>query len=238
MAWKPTIVALAAKKFNEIKVPANVSEAVEEGQPMVVVSKLIGVQTLLLAIELELAKAAAMINIDARLNIQPHQLPLIAQELYEQFKTESIEDFMLCFKRGSMGLYDDKLLRLDGSMVFGWMRKYLEEKYTVVDSKVSSTKKEENENKVDYAAYAKRMSELQARQEEAKKDILKKERERQIKDMEYEEMRKSYTQTPDEHYHKQQLHIEWIKASFDPITREKLPGYMDEEEWIQLNKTI
>ena len=35
-----------------------------------------------------------------------------------------------------------------------------------------------------------------------------------------------------------QLHFEWIKANFHPLTREKLPGYIDEEEWIKQNKTL
>ena len=29
------------------------------------------------------------------------------------------------------------------------------------------------------------------------------------------------------------LHIEWLRANFHPVTREKLPGYLSEDEWLR-----
>lgn len=224
---------MISKKFAEIKVPATIKEAVEVGHPMVLVEKIAGKETLLLAIEIELAKAAAMLNIDARLNLQNNQVPIIAQELYETFKTESIEDFMLCFKRGVMGLYDNMLLRLDGAVVTSWMRKYLEEKYSVVEAKVLERKTEEKENKVDYAAYTKRMAELQERQGKIKDELLQKEKDRQLKDLKYEERRKGYTPPLVDAVRKRELHFQWIKENIDPITMKHKEGYLSEEEWLK-----
>lgn len=36
-----------------------------------------------------------------------------------------------------------------------------------------------------------------------------------------------------EEVHKRRLHLEYIRANYHPITQEKLPGWMEEEEWIK-----
>lgn len=47
----------------------------------------------------------------------------------DRFPYETIEDFVLMFKNGKAGKYDEKLYnRLDGMIIINWMYKYLEEK--------------------------------------------------------------------------------------------------------------
>lgn len=234
-AWIPTVSKLIKGEYNKLQAPTTIKEAVEKGHPLVMVEKIAGRESILLALEIELAKAASMLNIDARLNLQNHQVPMVASELYETFKTESLEDFMLCFQRGSNGLYDDKLLRLDGAIVTAWMRKYLEEKYAVVESKVIERKTEEKENKVDYAAYAKRIKEKQEKESVLKSEALEKERNKQLQDLNYVENRKGYQPPSEAEIIKRELHLQWIKENIDPVTRKPKDNFMEEKEWLKIN---
>lgn len=47
---------------------------------------------------------------------------------------------------------------------------------------------------------------------------------------------KDYLPTPEQDIEARRLHFEWIKSNFHPITREKLEGYMDEDEWIKMKQ--
>lgn len=130
---------LAAKDFEGVKksMPTTVAAAVEQGLPMVVLAREVDVRAY---IEFELVHLAMAVNIDARLNIQAHQLPIVAEMLAEEFKTESIEDISVCFRRGSSGRYGE-VYRIDALVITKWMRKYLDEKYQEVEAQQARAKK-------------------------------------------------------------------------------------------------
>ncbi len=111
-------------------------EAATKGTPICDLMRVTGERPIQAFVAFELAMLATMVNVDERLNIQEHQLPILAQELVRMFPTESLADFHVCFRRGSMGLYDEKLLRIDGAVITQWMKKYLEEKYQVIENKL------------------------------------------------------------------------------------------------------
>lgn len=120
--------------------PIAISKAVEVGVPMSLV-KQAAERELIAFIEFELIKLSTMVNIDARLNLQSHQVPLVAQSLYEDFKYESMEDIAICLRRGAMGRYDEKgIFRIDGAVISQWMSRYLEEKYQVVEDNLAKEK--------------------------------------------------------------------------------------------------
>jgi hypothetical protein len=123
--------------------PTTIQKAVIEGVPMSVVVKaaegIMPAENIIGYIEHELIILSAMVNIDQRLNIQPHQLQVIAQELYNEFKAESMEDISVCFRRGATGKYGE-IYRLDGAVISGWMRAYMEEKYQVIEANLMAEK--------------------------------------------------------------------------------------------------
>lgn len=120
--------------------PVSLKDAVKAGVPMMLINKT-AEKELIGFIEFELIKLSTMVNIDSRLNLQRHQIPLIATELYESFKYESMEDISLCLRRGAMGRYSPEgIFRLDGAVISGWMSKYLEEKYQVVEDTTKEMK--------------------------------------------------------------------------------------------------
>lgn len=136
---------LKQKNFEVLSnsMPIAVAKAVETGVPMTILERA-AKKEMIAFIEFELIKLSTMVNVDARLNLQRHQVPLIAESLYEDFKNESMEDIAVCLKRGAMGKYADGkgIFRIDGAVISQWMGRYLEEKYQIVETNLSKEKED------------------------------------------------------------------------------------------------
>jgi polyhydroxyalkanoate synthesis regulator phasin len=108
----------------------------------------------------ELNNLHKSLNIAENLNMQPWQIPQLAEQLLLMFPVETLEDFVLCFRRGSLGFYG-KIFRLDAAVINEWMQKYLEEKYTYVEAKVQEQQDQTlKDNEVNYEAFKKRVGEV------------------------------------------------------------------------------
>lgn len=88
-----------------------------------------GEATIKRMVEFELINLAALMSVGGNLN--KAQVPFIAEQLIELYPNESIADFKLCFRKGSIGEYGD-IQRLDGITIGQWMKSYLEAKYDAI----------------------------------------------------------------------------------------------------------
>lgn len=167
------VANLLARRFNEIQAPTSVQDAVERGIPLVMVQKATGEESLLQAIEFEILTIAGYLNLNAALTIKPGQSQIAAQVIFENFRTESLEDIKLAFKRGASGLYGE-IFRLDGAVLVRWIQCYLEEKYQVVERIHNERKavQKADDSQVDYRAHIERIQRQKEEFEQAKKEAI------------------------------------------------------------------
>jgi len=79
-----------------------------------------------ISLDLQLMRLAASMNLTR--NITDEQVGTIVLDLIELFPYETLEDFILVFKRIRQGYYGTDYNRLDGATIRGCMQKHLEEK--------------------------------------------------------------------------------------------------------------
>lgn len=129
--------------------------------PITMLSRIEGNQEKMeIFLALEISKLKESINVDARLNLQDHQIPEVAQQILELYRLETLEDFVLCFKRAAIGQYGS-IFRLDGPTIHEWIRKYLDEKYQFVEAAVKEEQiNTDKSNDVNYEEFKKRAAEF------------------------------------------------------------------------------
>lgn len=88
-------------------------------------------------IEFELIKLAERINVSG--NLTDSQVEFIASQLMGLYPNETIADFKICFEKGASGAYG-KIFKLDGVEIGNWMKSYLDEKYTVMETELMKEK--------------------------------------------------------------------------------------------------
>src|SRR5690606_3185166 len=156
-----TYNALSAGKFNWITEGiGNSVKALLDRPNIVMITKLIDPTVPEMFIAAEITKLISIVNVDQRLNIAAEQVPFIASQLMDRYKTESLEDFVLCFRRGGAGFYG-AIYRLDAAVLNEWMQKYLDEKYTYVEAQVTEIKEETaKQNEINYEAFKERVAEF------------------------------------------------------------------------------
>jgi hypothetical protein len=153
-------------KFSDIvqSVGMNAKELLDR-PPLAMLKKIEGMDLKLeMFLAAEIKKLVDMVNVNENLNIQQYQIPIIAQQFIENYPVESLEDFVLCFKRGAAGFYG-VIYRLDVATLSDWMEKYLQEKYTYVEAKVKEEQAVGIEaNSVNYEEFKKRAGEVFAKE--------------------------------------------------------------------------
>jgi hypothetical protein len=125
------------EKISE-KMPATIEKALD----FPVVKEVIhvaGEKSVLMYVEFELIKLSSRVSVGG--NLTNAQVPFIAKELIKIFLNETLADFKLCFDRGAIGQYGE-IFRLDGIVIRGWMDKYLEEKYQVIETQLLEAKED------------------------------------------------------------------------------------------------
>jgi hypothetical protein len=153
-----TVQSLASNDFEQIEksVGFSVKDLLDK-PPIAMVKKVCEPEKIELFLSIQIGKLINACNIADNLNIQRYQIPLIAGQLIELYPVESIEDFVLCFKRGQTGFYGT-IYKLDASVLCGWMKDYLDEKYQLLENQVKKEKDLKiEEQSVNYESFKKRV---------------------------------------------------------------------------------
>jgi hypothetical protein len=116
-----------------------IEKIVDKGIPICEVARFAGTRQVAIAIDIQLTRLVANLNLKWSLN--DAQIKTIVEDLIEKYPNETIEDFILVFKKARLGEFGE-LIRLDSPIIFTWMEKYLEEKYQVVEDKLMKEKDE------------------------------------------------------------------------------------------------
>lgn len=99
-----------------------------------------GFKSVAQVLDIHLTRLVAQFNLNN--NIQDHQIKTIVEDLIEKYPSESVEDFILCFKMARQNAFG-VVYHLHSAVVFEWMSKYLEQKYEAVEKKLRSEKAQE-----------------------------------------------------------------------------------------------
>lgn len=219
-------------KVSEL-MPNTIEQAVK-GTPVCVVCQAVEPKKVEAFIAYELIKLASRVNVDQRLNIQEHQVNFIAYQLMQQYKNESLADFSLCFRRGAIGMYGE-IFRLDGAVINGWMQKYMNEKYQVIERELIKEKDEYYKNIVPVNSDRDWLSEWQKAVSQSEGIRAAEQLTREEVESEGQETPKkeNYPSTSRSEIEMKKLHIQYIKANYDARTGKPLPTWISEDEWLK-----
>lgn len=186
---------LKSNRFDEIsKVIPNSTEQIMEMQIIRSMIREVGRGPIQQALEQEIIKLSSQMNITN--NITSSQVPLIAETLLDVYPTESLADFILCFKRIAIGYYGNTYHRLDSGVIVECFSRHLEEKCDYRERDNSNSKKAEQKYvDVDYKAFSNRLESERRQQKEWREVEIEKKKQAFINDIRYDEFKKERLKT-------------------------------------------
>lgn len=111
------------------------------------------------------------------------------------------------------------------------MNQYLDQKYQIIEN-MKPVEDADPIPDVDYQAFKQRRAMEVIRDKEGKEDALKAERERQLKDLQYQEERLKYKPNDDKGL-EILLRQQWTRECFDYRTGDKKDNWIPFDEWVK-----
>jgi hypothetical protein len=201
----------------------------------------------------EIARAANMLTVGG--NLRQGQSVEIARMLITDYPGESLQDFCLCLRKGIKGGYGD-IYRFDVLVISEWFRKYLEEKYDVVERKLMTEKENDYTSIPDKPVYPLSGFKLVHDQFWVFAFVKNKQARAIIWEQRFVEMARMsdrkpapltakdillegqlkrkkdpYPSSTESMKHEKDLHIQYIRDNYDPHTANPKPGWIPESEW-------
>lgn len=211
--------------------------------PICELEKEAGFVTIAQTLDIHITKLILSLNVKHTMN--EGQIKVVVEDLLDKYRNESLEDFILVFKKARQNEFGD-IYRLDSAVIFGWMDKYLEEKYQVIESNLMKEKEGFRENRYEKG---KNDSDWLTKWFDSVKNsnpsstvsmnmsVYKCMSEKEIREEGQEKPKANfYPKTSISELRKRELHWDWIRNNFDPRTGDKLEHWMPEDQWIELQK--
>lgn len=110
-----------------------VKKIIKTAVPISELSRVTGTRQIAIALDIQLTRLVA--NLNLKWSVNDSQIKTIVEDIIDKFPNETIEDFVLCFKRARQGEYGE-LVRLDSAIVFSWIARYLDDKYQVLEDEL------------------------------------------------------------------------------------------------------
>lgn len=115
----------------------SIDKVISSAIPISVLEKNTSRKEVLIALDRAVVMLAASLNLNNNLN--DFQIGIIVEDLYDKFPNETLEDFILMFKKARQGEFGT-IYVLHSAVVFEWMGKYLDEKYRHIEDKLMREK--------------------------------------------------------------------------------------------------
>lgn len=217
------------EKFTKFEKWLNVKAIIETAYPISELRRVLPQGDVEVAIDTALTKLVG--NLNLKWNLNDLQIGQIVEDLTDRYPHETVEDFILIFRKARQNEFGE-IYRLDSAVIFGWMDKYLEEKYKIADKELERYKTINPLTEIAESLSPDRLKEWQAAIDSVKlkpilplteKEVLTEGQERVIK--------KQYPKTNESELLKRDRHFQWITENFDARTGEKLPTWISEEDF-------
>lgn len=113
-----------------------IEKIVDNAQPISQMEKYVERREIKAVLHLHICSFVKSLNL--KWTLSDEQVNPIVEDLLYKYPNESLEDFLLVFRKARMGEFKDEngnatIYRLDGAVIFGWMEQYLIQKYEVLE---------------------------------------------------------------------------------------------------------
>lgn len=219
------------EKFNSLERSLTVNKIIETALPISQINRVAAPGEVEVAIDIALTKLVG--NLNLKWNLNDCQIKTIVEDLVDKYPNETIEDFILIFKRARQGEFGE-LYRLDSAVIFGWMERYLEEKYVALERSLDNEK--ENLNKpIKPVCEIDRLKAWKATVDAITvKSIAPLTDKEVITEGQEKPKREHYPVTSASERIKHERHLEYIRANYDPRTGDPIKDvWMKESEWLE-----
>ncbi|MES1181853.1 MAG: hypothetical protein ABUL44_03570 [Flavobacterium sp.] len=226
------------EKSKEFERSLTIQKIVSDAMPLCELRRTIGNKPVAQAIDIQLTRLVASMNL--KWNLSDSQIQQIVEDLMDKFPNETVEDFILIFKKARQNEFGE-IYRLDSAVIFGWVEKYLDEKYQVLERKLMAEKDTINYTKdrggIDVSKmlkdYVKEIKDGTETKDIKVRSVVNM-TDAEIKENGQERPKKeSYPYTPKSFLEESERHTAWTRANFDIYTGKPLPNHMPEEQWLK-----
>lgn len=219
------------ERSRELERRLTIQKIVDDSLPISELQRTVGNREVAQALDIQLTRLVGSLNL--KWNLSDSQIKTIVEDLLDKYKNESIEDFILVFKKARQGEFGE-LYRLDSPVIFGWMDKYLDEKYQVVEKKLMDEKEsyyktlKHKDTETDWLKlWRDKIEAIEV------KNVVPLTTKEIIEEGQSKPKHEKYV-PPDESYVvAHELHLQWARENHDPYTGKPKANWISEEDWIK-----